>query len=398
MKLADNIYILSIIYFFSISFASAQKPDERLLLEKRKTETIQQIEFTRKLLDQTRKSAQVTLNQVNLLSKSISGREKLISDLENEMEYLKNQIRNNENEISELQKSIKSLNAEYEKIILATYRNIEQDNYLEYILGAEDINQGYQRLKQIKYINEYRKRLYNELTEKNNQLLEENHKLAILLKESNDAFQLKEKELGLLNREVNEKQSSISKLQKQEKQLLSDIREKQNMQKRIEEEINKVIEEEIRLSKSSNINATPADRVISGDFIKNMGRLPWPVEKGVITGHFGEHNHPVYKNIKITSKGIDINSDSNAKVRSIFDGEVTKVVAIMGANYTVMIKHGEFFTVYTNLINISVKTGDRVKKNDYIGTLYTDKNQSSKLHFLIYKGNIAQDPEKWLAK
>ena len=129
-----------------------------------------------------------------------------------------------------------------------------------------------------------------------------------------------------------------------------------------------------------------------------MGGLPWPVEKGIITVHFGEQDHPVIKGIKLTSNGIDINTVQGESARCIFDGEVTKVIAILGANYTVIIKHGEFYSVYQNLINIKVKVGDKVRKNEAIGIVYTDKNHSARLHFEIWKGKVIQDPEKWLAK
>lgn len=399
MKSNFKIVLTVFLYYLYFTFVSAQEIPDKSVLEKRKNETIQQIELTRKLLDQTRKSAATTIGQLNLLTRNISNREKLINELDSEIQLLGFQIEANRKEIEELESNIKHLQLEYEKIIRATYRNIEKENYLEYILGAQDINQGYQRLKHIKYINEYRSRIYAELIDKKKQLGEENEKLDKILKETNDVLKLKENEFGLLSKEQKEKKQSVDNLKRQENKLIRELREKQNIQKKLESEINKLVEEEIRKSKANNIaTLTPAEKLLSGDFVMNRGLLPWPVERGVITGNFGEHNHPVIKGIKVKSNGIDINTVEGEKAKAVFNGEVTKIFAILGANYTVIIKHGEFYTVYTNLINISVKVGDKVDKNEYIGTIYTDNNKSTRIHFQIWREKTLQDPEKWLAK
>ncbi len=376
-----------------------QTQEERALLEKRKIETIKQIEYTRKLISNTRRSAEVTVNQINLLNINITNRESLIKDLENEILLIEKQIQLNKENISQTEKTVEALKEEYVRFILAAYRNIEKENYLEYIIGAQDINQGYQRLKQIKYINEYRKKIFNELVENIKDLMDQNSNLEEKIGELKQIMDIKETELRLISRERRDKANTINKLKQQERRLLSELREKQKIQKQIEEEIKKIIEEEILRAKEKNTAMlTPAERIISNDFIKSMGGLPWPVEKGIITSQFGEHEHPVIKGIKVKSNGIDINTVEGEKARSIFDGDVTKVIAILGANYTVIIKHGDFYTVYQNLINIEVKTGDRVRKNETIGTIYTDKNQATRLHFQIWREKEIQDPEKWLSK
>jgi murein hydrolase activator len=386
-------------FLFPIVIYSFGQSSDKSALEKRKEETLKQIEITRKLLDQTRKSAVVTLNQVTLLNKNISNREKLINELDYEIKVLQIQIVNNEAKIKEYEKSIQQLKKEYEKIILATHRNLEQESYMEYILGAQDINQSYHRLKQIKYINEYRKKVYDQLVLNKELSHAENLKLEAALTETKNAMKLKEKEIDLLSREKGDKQKSVSKLQTQERKLLAEIKEKQDIQKKIEQEINRLIEEEIKRAKARNVELlTPSEQILSNDFVKNRGRLPWPVERGVITAQFGEHKHPVIKDYTTTSIGVDINTVEGEKVKCIFEGEVTRILPVMGSNYVVMVKHGEFYTVYANLINITVKVGEKIKRNHFIGTLYTDKQQSTKLHFQIWKDRTPQDPELWLSK
>ena len=399
MKFCFKIILTGIIKSVIIFIGFSQEEPDRTVLEKRKKETIEQIEYTRKLLENTRRSASVTLSQVNLLSRNIENREKLISELDKEVKILEYHIELNRVRIDELEIVIDSLKKEYERIIIAAYRNIDQGISLEYILGAQDINQGYQRLKYIKYINNYRKSIYNDIIGNIELLYEENIRLKETLNETGKLKLVKENELKVLNRERGEKRSSVNSLKRKETQLRQELSEKQRIQKKLEEEINKIIEEEIRKAKAKSIALlTPAEKELSASFVNNIGKLPWPVEKGILTGKFGEHDHPVIKGIKIKSNGIDINTVEGEKARAIFDGEVTKIIAILGANYTVIIKHGEFYSVYTNLINISVKMGGKVKRNDFIGTIYTDNNKSTKLHFQIWKDRILQDPEKWLSK
>jgi len=400
MKLVYKLnFIILLVLLLINATVYSQKTDDKNQLEKQKEETIKEIEFTKGLLDRTRKSRNLTINQINILSKSISGRENLIKNLENDISYLEENINQNYIRIKELQDELNLLKIEYEKIIVATYRNLEEESYLEYILGAEDINQSYQRIRQIKYVNDYRKKLFNEIIESIDKIEAENSQLNQLMEEKAFILKEKESELYTLGKEKIEKQRNINKLKVREGKLLTELREKQKIQKRLEDEIKKLIEEEIRRSKERNIAVlTPAERIISNDFEKSMGGLPWPVKRGIITGQYGEHDHPVIKGIKIKSIGIDINTVEGENARVIFDGEITKIIAIMGANNTVIVKHGDFRTVYQNLINIKVKTGSMVKKGDILGTIYTDSNNSTKLHFQIWKDKKNIDPEKWLSK
>ena len=399
MKSFYKINITTFLIIFQHLCIFGQKAEDRSVLERQKTETLKQIEFTQELLNSTRKSKNLTVNQLNLLNSTISGREKLITDIEEETNFLENNIELNNKRIKEIALEINKLKDEYSKIIIATYRNIQKDSYLEYILGSEDINQGYQRIKQIKYLSDYRRRVHKDLLLKQEILKDENINMAVLIKEKELALKQMEGELKTLGRERIEKQRNVSDLRAQESKLFRELKEKQNIQKRLEDEIRILVEAEIRRSRELNIAVlTPAERIISNDFVKNMGGLPWPVSRGIITGQYGEHDHPVLKGIKIKSIGIDINTIEGEKAKCIFDGEITKIVAIMGANYTVIVKHGEFRSVYQNLVNIAVKTGDKVKKGDFLGTIYTDNNNSTKLHFQLWQDKNNLDPERWLAK
>ncbi len=377
----------------------SQQKSERSALETQKNETIRQIEFTQGLLEQTRQSKNISVQQLNLLSKNIINRQSLIRSYEIDINIINNNINSNNEKIIVIENNIVKLKREYSNIILALYKNLEKELYLEYIFGAKDINQSYHRVKQLRYISNYRKKTYNDLKKNFEQLKKENIALNLLKEEKEEVLKRKEIELKKLTGEREQKEIGIKELKANESKLMKEIRDKQNIQRRLENEIKLLIESEILKTKELNISVlTPAEKIISKDFEKNIGGLPWPVHKGIITGQYGEQEHPVLRGIKIKSIGIDINTLEGESAICIFDGEVTKIVAIMGANYTVIVKHGEYRTVYQNLVEVSVKTGDKVKKGDRLGIIYTDNNKSTRLHFQIWQDKNNVNPVVWLSK
>jgi murein DD-endopeptidase MepM/ murein hydrolase activator NlpD len=247
----------------------------------------------------------------------------------------------------------------------------------------------------------YRKKLVedlqiemNTLLLMNNQLEKNKNKNELLLKE-------KKIELQELEKDKNKSAGIVNELKRQEVSLKKEIEKQESIQREIENQIKKIIEEEAAKAAKAGkaLTLTPEEKLISVEFIKNMGKLPWPSDNGIVTGKYGEQNHPVLKGIKINNNGIDVSTAENTKIRSVFNGEVTKVVAILGANYTVIIKHGEYRTVYQNLVNVKVKSGDKVYAKSEIGTVYTDPENTAKYHFEVWKGKEkTEDPEIWLSK
>jgi murein DD-endopeptidase MepM/ murein hydrolase activator NlpD len=178
--------------------------------------------------------------------------------------------------------------------------------------------------------------------------------------------------------------------------LSKELEEKKELAKKLDKEIEDIIKKEAQ--KKSFKNLSSSETLISSDFSKNKGKLPWPTKQGVITSKFGEHPHPVLKDVTIRNNGIDITTAPNSLVRVIFAGEITKVFSIKGANSTVIVQHGKFFTVYHNLIRVKVKAGDKVLVKDTLGEVYSDpKTGESTLHFEIWNELIKQNPELWLS-
>lgn len=172
-------------------------------------------------------------------------------------------------------------------------------------------------------------------------------------------------------------------------------------------EIQKIIDEEIQKAKAkakesgkTTYEMTPEEKLASANFEQNKRRLPWPVERGVITDHFGVHEHPVLKNIQVKNNGIDISTSEGAKARAVFAGEVSRVFMVSGGNWAVIIRHGKYLTVYSNLVNVQVKPGDKVAIKQTIGTVGTDSSDEDKtvLKFQIRKETATMNPEEWIAR
>lgn len=207
----------------------------------------------------------------------------------------------------------------------------------------------------------------------------------------------------LLESERRNKQSVVRSLGSREKQLRKELEEKRRMAKRIESEIARIIEGERRKSVKSDL--TPEQKLIGENFADNKGRLPWPVERGIITSQFGIRSHPVLRYVTEENIGIEITSAGEAAVRSVFKGEVVKVFALTGANWTVLIRHGRYLTAYQNIVGVKVKQGEKVETKQVIGMVYNDKNDGNKsiLKFMIFEDIAKSDPEKldpelWISK
>jgi septal ring factor EnvC (AmiA/AmiB activator) len=267
-----------------------------------------------------------------------------------------------------------------------------------YLLSAKDFNQGYKRLKYLQQVTKFRRRETEIIIELKTQIESSKMKLQNDLYRISDLKSREEQQKSLLQEEQNRKQKMVKSLANKEKQLKKELEEKKRIAKKIEGEIARLIKEQSRNSKSSDI--TPEERLIGEDFFSNKGLLPWPVERGIITSQFGVHKHPVFKYLEEDNIGIEITSSGRVSARSIFQGEVARVFAIPGANMTVIVRHGRYLSVYANIVNVKVKPGQKVITKQDIGDVYSDPGtENSILKFMIFETNSKyMDPEYWIVK
>jgi septal ring factor EnvC (AmiA/AmiB activator) len=296
---------------------------------------------------------------------------------------------------SELQLELEACKADYARLVREThYADLKQSPLL-FLLSADSFQQLSRRIRYMQQFAEYRKQqakkiedIQAEIDIQNNLLEERKNDRSIALKN-----QKREKEK--LDSDERKQKSMLQSLKKQEKELLA----KQKQQQKKADALNKQIEELIAKQVRTTTTLTKEQQLIAGGFEANQGRMPWPVEKGYISGHFGKHKHPVHEHVTVDNKGIYLQTVSGASARAIYEGEVTWC-AQMNGNYAVIVQHGNYRTVYSPLKTINVKQGDKVSAKQAIGKIYTDQTEDNKteLYFQIYKDRSIMNPSLWLAQ
>jgi septal ring factor EnvC (AmiA/AmiB activator) len=377
-------------------------------LEKQKQQLLKDIEFTNKLLSETEQNKKATLGELNLLSSKINKRQELINTILREVELIERQINETKGVVSSLKDDLQRLKDEYALMLYHTYKNQSQYDRLMFILSSQDFNQAYKR---IKYFQQYAKHRQEQaeaieamqkiLESRTEELADKKLKMAYLVED-------KEKEKIQLSTEKEEQDKMVKTLKQKESELKNQLQQKQRDAKKLEKAIARIIEEEIRKAQQkaektggtttkSGFALTPTELELSGNFSNNEGKLPWPSDRGVITSSFGEHPHPTLPSIKIENNGIDITTDKGTKARSVYEGTVSAVVSIPGAHKAVIVRHGEFLSVYANLEDVLVKMGDKLAVKQEIGTVVTSREDGKTvLHFEIWKGASKLNPAKWI--
>lgn len=376
-------------------------------LEAQRKRTLKEIELSTKLLKEKQEEKKVNLNQLNLLQKQFENREKLVLNYQTEIKILNKEIGDRQKEISKLESEIKEIKKEYANLIVSAYNKKHKYDKWMFIFSAKDFNQAYRRLKYLQQFSDYRKKQIELINEKEIEVGKEIEKLSGKKVEKEDLLKLEKDEQANLSKEKININRVVNNLKSNERKLKAEIKAKEKEAKKIKSIIDKILAEEKRkreeaLKKLGEVKyaITPEEALIAENFDKNKGKFPWPTERGVVTSSYGEHAHPVLKGIKTYNNGVDISTVEGALVRAIFKGEVRDVWSIQGKNMAVLIKHGEYFSVYQNLKDVKVRAGDKVDSKQIIGTVYTDNKDGKEtvLHIEIWKGSKSQNPESWLAR
>ncbi len=369
-------------------------------VRKMRESTLKEIEYANKLLEETRGKTKASLQEVSIINEKLRKRKQYISGLETETELVGQTVAGYQAEIDKVQAEIKRLKDLYAEMVVSNYKNRWNNYYIMYFLASDNMNQLYQRLRFVRiyysYIENQKSKLDKlkaDLSTKSNELLEVKKEKEVLIRTT-------KREYSVIQEESAKKMKLVNSLKKKQAEIEKEIRDKERTAKKLDNEITKIIEAERRKSGKGSIkaNLTPADQIISSDFEKNRGKLPWPTKEGLISGQYGEHEHPDFKDVKIRNDGIYISTSKGEPVRSIFKGIVSRVFSIPGENYTVIIKHGNYYTLYHNLVDVIVKAGQHVDTKEVLGKVYTDNaTKESTLYFQIWKETERNDPELWLA-
>lgn len=431
MKKSGRLILLlffSLLFSFSGFFLLAQGNKKEL--EARKNQLQREIDQANKLLSQTKKNKRLSLSQLVALNNKIAKREEMIATINSELRELSNQIEGNEREINKLEGELNQLKKEYAQMVYIAWKNRNAYDKIMFLFSSKDFNQAYKRLRYFQQYSDYRKMQAAMIDSTKSRIQGHNKELGQRKMAQSNLLDSKENEKQKLTKEKSQKEEALVGLQKREKELKADLKKKQSDANKLNAAIKRIIEEEVRRAREEAAKAaaakpkpkpkpgetkpkagkepekadkepmklmlTPEAEKLSNSFEANKNKLPWPVAEGVISGWFGEHDHPVLKGIKVKNNGIDITTRTGSSSRAVFDGEVSGVVSIPGAGKAVIIRHGEYLTVYSNLSDTNVKRGDKVKTKQIIGSVMAGDDGKGEIHFEIWKGSVLLNPTAWI--
>jgi len=386
---------LNIILFGFNGLITAQSKAE---LEAQRRQAMEEISYVDNMLKTTEKEKMESVQAIRIIGNKVNLRESVIKSMNDEISLLNDRIEINKLALEMMESDLNVLKEDYSKSILNSYKAKKVNPDMVYILSSSDFNQGYKRLKYLQQVTKYRRNESEIIRELKQQIEGTKARLESDLHYISELQQREVQQKDLLKSEQDKKQRMLRSLGNKEKQLRRELEDKKRIAKRIDAEIERILEEERKRALKSSM--TPEQKLIGDSFQENKGRLPWPVERGIVTAHFGVHQHPVLKYVTEENKGIEITSNGKITARSVFKGEVSAISAISGANITVIIRHGTFLTVYSNLVNVKVKRGDKVETKQEVGEVYADPrvDNNSILKFMIFEQKNALDPEQWISK
>ena len=410
----------SVIVFFLLaicSFNSFSQISEKEALQDKKAKIQKEIKLTNTLLQKAKKEKNQSVTTLNTLNKQIQSRQEIIQALDLEVKMASVQIANLKQQIQETQQSIvtqqqllDTLKSEYALMIRHAYFNRNAYDRLAFVFSSQSYNQAFKRLRYLQEYSQFRQKQVEEIKlaeqKLSDELLALKRQKVLLTVAKNEKIQSLESsqiEVGILDSEQSSQKTLLSKLRKKEKQLKKELQSKQRLAKELDKQIRKIIEEEIRLakakaSKESDVLAlTPEEQELADNFTSNKGKLPWPVERGVIIERFGVQAHPVLRGIETFNNGVKITTEEGALIRAVFEGNVSRIIDIPGAGKAVILSHGDYFSVYSNLLEVFVKRGQSVLLKEKIGTVLTKTNTNESITELqIWKGSEKMDPSSWL--
>ena len=394
MKLFINILLV----FLSYSTLMAQDKSD---LQKRKQKLLEEIEFSNEVLQQTQKDKNLSYNQLKTLNQKISIRSQLIRTIQNELRSIKEEIRLTKAQNESLQIELDSLKIEYAQLIKQAYNSSRYFNRLLFLFSSSDFQQAYKRATYIRQIAQYRKAQSQNIEQK--QLTLEGNILVLRKQHSikQDLIENKRLENEMLNQEQTQQSASLAALSEKEKELKKVLDQKQKKRKKIQKEIERIIAEELRKANNTglvnNFAATPEAIALSNNFAANKGKLPWPVAKGLVISKFGKQKHPILTGVTIENNGIEIATEQYSPCRSVFDGKVSSVLVMPNGTKVVMVRHGEYISVYSNLSEVYVEKGELINTKDHLGLVFTSlQERSTIIDFQLWKSAQKLNPQSWL--
>ena len=379
---------------------------EQKQLEARKEQLENEIREINRLLFAERKQKGSVLDQMEALNQKINRQQQLIRVTNQQSNLLNRQINSNIRHISKLREDLKTLKADYARMIRKSYENRSQQNRLLFLMSSTSFFQAFKRLQYMKQYTQFRKQQGEEIVARTEELNKLNADLTRQRKEKELLIAQNRRVKDQLTQQVASQQALLKTIRRNESTYTAEIETKRKEARAIEREIESLIRSAIAASNrgrgaeastSSRFALTPEATLIANNFSANKGRLIWPVEKGIKKQGYGVYADAVYPGIKHQSNGVIIATDQGARARAVFEGEVIAVLAVPGGNKGVQVKHGNFISTYYNLSELYVKKGDKVEAKEELGEVYTNRsNGLTQLKFYLYRDATRLNPEEWI--
>ena len=394
-------FFLTMLFLAIAASAHGQSVDEHRA-------RIEKIEGEIRLLDnQIRSTSQKqknTLDELVFIKRKIENREFILKEIDKELKRLESAITLKNSEIRRSERELDTLEKRYGHLVLNTYKNRDTRIWFLYILSSKSIGQGYRRWEYLKDYADAINRQGEEIKSMRKEIIAQKDTLVRLKNNTVATQREREREYETLLAEQKEMERYSKQLASNQNKYRRELASKRNEVEKLNREVERLLAQAIKQQeqKSTDKEDYPvfaaSTAQLTADFASNKGKLPWPVDNGVIIEKFGQHYHPLFKGVKLPfNNGINISTSAGKSVKSVFHGVVSRVVIIPGYNQCVLVEHGNYFTFYCKLADVSVKVGDRINTGDIIGTLAVSNNTST-LHFELWNKTIKQDPELWLAR
>ena len=343
------------------------------------------------------------LNQLTLIRKKVDARKELVAESDRDIAGLNSAISAKEKDIKVMQAKLDTLSDYYERLVRSAYKNRNAKVWYMYILASDNVGQAFRRYGYLRDLSKQMNIQAEKIIATKDTLEKERSELAQMKKDAEALRSERLADMGKLQAEQNDSQKLVNQLKKDKKKYQQDLSKKQTEVEALNREIQRIINQALNEksgSKGSGKTTTkepakPIDYTLAKKFESNKGKLPWPAE-GAVVEHYGQRYDPVYPNLKLPfNNGISIAMGQGSSIKAVFDGEVKQIVVMPGYNKCVLVQHGNYFSFYCKMGNVTVKKGDKVSTGQSIGTVDTIGGETQ-LHFQIWSGKTPQNPETWL--
>ena len=367
-------------------------------LEAQRNALLRQIETNTRLLSESKSRQQSTLKELGQLRAEVDLRQKVLNNYQAEINILTRDIDNKQGRVTELKASSRQIAEQHVIQLKDAYYERRMDIKALYLLSAGSLNEAFRRWRFIQVISRARRSTFDRLVATSDSLTAEIKSIQELRSDKQVLAENTIQQEKALSGAVRQSESALKTLKGRESEIRAELDRQKRESERLANEIERIIRSEVEKSSAdASMPLAPALKALSDQFEANKGSLPWPVERGIITGQFGEQPHPVVPSIVISNNGIDITTEPGSRVNAVFGGKVVGLKTIPGYDFTVIVQHGSFYTVYSRLVDVAVEMNDDIKTGQMIGRLHSDQVDNPELHFEVWQNKAQVNPESWIS-